>query len=204
MTKAKKAVPTPPRAPTPTPPTRRSDAALRPATPLEVIVSRALDQELEWYFAYAEAALHRASVGILPSYAAVRVLATEPTDEACRARGLELARTVCGCLHGIRSRHASVLRAAYSPRRWPKGLESTFESLAPIVVRLAFAEDPWPERSGHLGLEEAAAWRLSAALQDPAKVKVAHLRAQAQRLLGGAIVAYATARALKAPALGVQ
>jgi hypothetical protein len=97
-----------------------------------------------------------------------------------------------------------VLRAAYSPRRWPKGVESTFESLAPIVVRLAFAEDPWPERSGHSGLEEAAAWRLSAALQDPAKVKVSRLRTQAQRLLGGAIVAYATARALKTPALGVQ
>jgi hypothetical protein len=184
--------------------TRRTDTALRPATPLEAMVSRALDQELEWYFAYAEAALHRDSVGILPSYAAVRILATEPTDEACRVRGHELARTVCGCLHSIRSRHASVLRAAYTPRRWARGVERTFESLAPIVVRLVFADDPWPQRCGHTGLEEAVALRLSTALNDPAKVKVARLRAQAQRLLGKAVVAYAKARALKAPALGVE
>ena len=182
---------------------RRTDTALRPATPLEAIVSRALDQELEWYFAYAEAALHRDSVGILPSYAAVRILATEPTDEACRLRGHELARTVCGCLHSIRGRHASVLRAAYTPRRWPRAVERTFESLASIVVRLMLADDPWPERSGHTGLEEAVALRLSAALVDPAKVKVARLRTQAQRLLGGAVVAYAKARAQKAPFLEV-
>jgi len=183
---------------------RRTDAALHPATPLETLVSRALDQELDWYFAYAESALHRESVGILPSCAAVRILAAAPTDEACRARGHELARTVAGCLHGIAGRHASVLRAAYTPRRWPKGIERTFGSLAPIVVRLAFAKDPWPERSGHTGLEEAAALRLSASLHDPAKLKVAQLRAQAQRLLGGAVVAYAKARAVKAPPLGFQ
>jgi hypothetical protein len=189
---------------TPVPPTRRTDAALRPATPLEVSLSRAIDQELEWYFAYAEAALHRDSVGILPSYAAVRILATEPTDEACRVRGHELARAVRGCLHRIRSRHASVLRAAYTPRRWPRAVENAFEALAPIVVRLVFADDPWPERSGHTGLEEAVALRLSAALNDPAKVKVARLRTQAQRLLGGAVVAYAKARAsVLGPALGV-
>jgi hypothetical protein len=68
----------------------------------------------------------------------------------------------------IRSHRASVLRAACSPRRWPKRIESTFESLPRIVVRLAFAEDPWPERAGHTGLEEATALRLSAALKGPA------------------------------------
>jgi len=36
--------------------TRPTESALHPATPLEVMVSRALDQELEWYFAYAESA----------------------------------------------------------------------------------------------------------------------------------------------------
>ena len=41
-------------------------------------------------------------------------------------------------------------------------------------------------------------------LRDPAKVKVRELRAQAQRLLGGAVVAYARARALKAPTPGFQ
>ena len=187
-----------------TPPSpRRTDTALRPATSLEVIVSRALDQELEWYFAYAESALHRDSVGILPSYAVVRILATEPTDEACRARAHELARTVGRCLHGLRGCHASVLRAAYTPRRWPLAVERTFESVSAIVVRLAFAADPWPQRSGHHGLEEAVALRLSASLADPRRVPVAKLRSRAEGMLGRAIVAYAGARALEGGALGL-
>ena len=76
--------------------------------PLEVIVSRALDQELDWYFSYAESALHRERIGMLPSYAAVRVaLATEPTDEACRGRALELARDGCAkCLDALSGGHA--------------------------------------------------------------------------------------------------
>jgi hypothetical protein len=160
-----------------------------------VVVSRALDQELDWYFAYAEAALQRDSVGMLPSYAVVRILATEPTDEACRLRAHELARAVRGCLHGIAGRHASVLRAAYTPRRWPSAVEKAFDELAPIAVRLSFAKDPWPAPlSAHTGLEEAAAVRLSAALNDPAKAKVARMRRQAQTLLGKAVVAYAKGR----------
>jgi hypothetical protein len=184
-------------------PARRTDAALQPASPLEVLVSRALDQELEWYFAYSEAALLRQNVGILPSYAAVRVLATEPTDEACRVKALELAATVRTCLASLQQPHASVLRAAYTPRRWPPKVQDVFDGLAPIVVRLAFADDPWPERAARTGLEEAAATRLSAALITPSRVPVARLRAQAQRLLGAAIVAYAAARGEQGPALSV-
>ncbi len=184
-----------------TPPRR---TALRSPTPLEVRVSRALDQELEWYFAYAEAALHRESVGMLPSYAVVRILATEPTDEACRTRAHELARTVQACLCRLPGRHASVLRAAYTPRRWPRAVENAFDMLAPIAVRLAFANDPWPVRlSAHTGLEEAVAAQLSAALGGAAKVKVAKIRTQAQRLLGNAVAAYAKARALEGAAVGV-
>jgi hypothetical protein len=205
MPKARRSRPsTPPQAPTPPQRTRRTDAALRPATPLEVIVGRALDQELEWYHAYAEAALHRESVGILPSYAAVRILATEPTDEACRGRALELARMVRRCLEGLSGCHASVLRSAYTPRRWPKAVERAWGSLSAVVVRLAFAADPWPQRTGHRGLEEAVALRLAAELADKKHVPVAQLRAQAQGLLGRAVVAYSKARALEAPALGVQ
>jgi len=204
MPKAKKAVPhTPPPAPTPTPLTRRTDAALRPATPLQVIVSRALDQELEWFFAYAEGALHRESVGILPSYAAVRILATEPTDEACRGRALELARMVRKCLEALSGSHASVLRSAYTPRRWPKAVERAWGSLSAIVVRLAFAADPWPQRTGHKGLEEASALRLAAQLADEKRVPIAELRSRAQGLLGCAVVAYASSRSLEGAALGV-
>ena len=205
MAKAKKTSSNaPPAAPTRTPPpTRRTDAALRPATPLEVIVSRALDQELEWYFAYAQAALNRESVGLLPSYAAVRILATEPTDEACRGRALELARTVRKCLDALSGSHASVLRSAYTPRRWPKAVERAWGSLSAVVVRLAFAADPWPQRSGHKGLEEAVAIRLAAQLAHEKHVPVAELRSRAQGLLGRAVVAYANARSLESAALGV-
>jgi hypothetical protein len=183
----------------------RRTESLHPTTPLEVLVARALDQELAWYFEYAESALQHENVGILPNYVVALMLTTDPSDEALRGRGHELARTVRGCLHALSGRHASVLRAVYTPRRWPKAVEKAFDVLAPIAVRLAFADDPWPPRlSAHTGLEEAAACRLSAALHDPAKVKVGKLKTQAQLLLGKAVSAYAKARASAlAPTLGV-
>jgi hypothetical protein len=188
----------------PSTPSRRTDAALNPSTPLEIMVSRALDQELEWFFAYAEAALHREDVGMLPSYAAVSVLAAKPTDEICRSKAHELAHMVRGCIRVLSDRHASVLRAAYTPRRWPKNVEATFKALTPVVVRLAVAGDPWPAKSAHAGLEEAAAHRLSAALMGKRPAPVAHLKAQAQRLFGSAVVAYTKVRALEGPALSIQ
>ncbi len=174
---------------------RRTDAALRPATPLEILVSRAMDQELEWYFSYAESALHRERVGVLPGYAAVQLLSSESTEDALLARGLEIAGTVRRCLHGVRGKHAELLRAAYTPRAWPKALERDFEGVTAIAVRLAFADDPWPQRPSRTGLEQAAAARLAAGIRSRS-IPVGRLRSQAQRLLGGAIVAYAGLRAL--------
>jgi hypothetical protein len=84
---AKTTTPTNPTRPSTSPP-RRTDAALKPRARLDVLVSRALDRELEWYFAYGEAALLRGDVTILPSYAAVRILATEPEDAARAERVL--------------------------------------------------------------------------------------------------------------------
>lgn len=182
--------------------TRPTDTALHPATPLEIIISRAIDQELEWYFSYAESALHRESVGMLPSYAAVRVLATEPTDDAVRSRALEIARTVCACLRAMPPRDAEILRAVYTPRSWPRNVSRAWGSLSAIVVRMAFADDPWPPRSGRSGLEQAAGVRLSAAISSKS-VSVARLRNQAARLLGGAVVSYAGLRALERSILGV-
>ena len=170
---------------------------------LRMIASRALDQELEWYFAYAEGALHRESVGTLPGYAAVRILATEPTEEAYRGRALDLARTVRKCLGALSGAHASVLRSAYTPRRWPKAVERTWGSLSPIVVRLALAADPWPPGAGHKGLEDAVALRLAAQLAHDKRLPTAELRSRAQGLLGRGVVAYAQARSLESAALGV-
>jgi len=180
---------------------RRTDAALRPATPLEIMVSRALDQELDWFFSYAEAAMHRESVRMLPSYAAIPILATEPTEEAFRARGLEIAATVKRCLVTVRGKHAEVLRTAYTPRAWPKGVEKAFQGVAAIAVRLAFADDPWPERLSRTGLEQAAAARLDAAITAKS-IPVGRHRSQAERMLGSAIVAYAGARSLQPSSMG--
>jgi hypothetical protein len=141
---------------------------------------------------------------MLPSYAVVRILATEPTDEAIRAKGHELARTVKACLHGLPGRHASVLRVAYTPRRWPRNVVKAFDTLAPVAVRLALAEDPWPARSSRAGLEEAVAAQLSAGLVQKSGVPVGRLRAQAQRLFGSAVVAYMAARSLDASGVGLR
>ena len=177
----------------------RTDTALRPATPLEVMVSRALDQELDWYFSYAEGALRRASLPILPTYA---VVASERTDEALRARATEIADAIRTCLVALRGKHAEILRAAYTPRSWPKAVARAFGPVAPVAVRLAFVDDPWPERHSREGIEQAAATRLSAAVVSNS-IAVGRLRGQAERLLGAAVVAYAGARALAPSAFEV-
>jgi hypothetical protein len=182
----------------PRPPTR-VEAGQAPATPLEVTVSRAVDQELEWYFAYAEAALRRDNVGILPSYAAASMAPTD-TDDTVRWRAHGLARAVNDCLSAVPARHASVLRVTYTPRRWPRNIEQTFQALAPIVVRLALADDPWPARSSRSTLEHAVAARLSAGLAVRKKVRlVTRFEPKARRLFGSAIAAYANARARTQP-----
>jgi hypothetical protein len=176
-----------------------TETAFRPRTPLELRVTIALDQELEWYFSYAESALRRDRVGMLPSYATL--LLAEPTDVAIRNRAGEIARIARGCLLSMRPRHAEVLRAVYTPRAWPKNVYKAFEDLSAVVVRLAFADDPWPQRSARAGLEQASAIRLSAALTSKS-VSAARLKNQAQRLFGGAIGAYAGLRALEGSSLG--
>ena len=181
--------------------TRRTDDALHPTTPLEIMVSRALDQELEWWFAYGESALHRDRVRILPSYAAAPILATDPSEEALGAHAVEIATTVKRCLLAVRGKHAEVLRAAYTPRSWPKPVVKAMGPVAAVAVRMAFADDPWPERPSRTGLEQAAAARLAAAIKS-GSVPVGRLRSQASRLLGAAIVAYADARALEPGAPG--
>jgi hypothetical protein len=136
-------------------------------------MNRAVRFELEWYFGYAQAALRRNDVGILPSHVAVSVAPTD--DRTLRRRAKKLAQTVSDCLFCLSPRHASVLRAAYTPRRWPRRIEQSFRALAPIVVRLALARSPWPGQSSKSGLERAVAVQLSRALGG---VKKARLVAQ--------------------------
>ena len=182
-------------------PARPTEAALRPTTPLEILVTRALDQELEWYFSYAESALARDGVGMLPSY--VAVLLTDTSDAAVRNRAREFAHVVRGCLLAVRPPHAEVLRAVYTPRSLPSNVRAAFDCLAPIAVRMSFVHDPWPARSPHGGLEHAAAMRLSAALT-ASKVAASQLRAKAQALLGDAVRSYAGLRAIEGSTLGAR
>jgi hypothetical protein len=172
---------------------RPTERALQPTTPTSIKLSRAIDQELEWYFSYAESALHRERVGMLPSHAAAQV--KEPTDAAIQSRAHEIACIVRGCLLAMQPAHAEVLRAVYTPRTWPKNVFAEFECVSPIVVRLAFAGDPWPVRSARAGLEHAAAVQLSAALTS-ASVSVPKLRRKADALLRRAVVAYSRMRSL--------
>jgi hypothetical protein len=203
--RTKTAAPARPAAATAPPPrTSRTDVALDPATALDLVVSRALDQEFEWYFVYAENALGRDSVGLLPSYASATVVWSNPTDDMLRGKAQQLARTVQQCLRALGDRHASVLRAVYTPRRWPKSVEAEFDVLAPIVVRLAVASDPWPARSAHAGLEDAAAARLSARLVAGKERHLAPLKARARRLFGDAVVAYTKLRAMEGPAFSLS
>jgi hypothetical protein len=178
--------------------------ALNPSTALELVVTRALDQEFEWYFVYAEKALGRDSVGLLPTYAATMAVSSNSTDDMLRGRAQTLAQTAQGCLRTLGDRHASVLRAVYTPRRWPGNVEAEFQTLAPIVVRLMLASDPWPARSAHAGLEDAAAARLSARLIAGRQQHLAPLKARAKRLFGAAVVAYTKLRALEGPAFSLS
>jgi hypothetical protein len=181
----------------PRPPTRMH-AGQAPATPLDVSTARAIDQDLSWYFAFAESALRRENVGLLPAYAAATLSPTD-TDDTVRWRATGLARAVRDCLAAVSARHASVLRATYTPRRWPRRVEQRFQALVPVVVRLALAEDPWPSRSSRSGLERSVAVRLSRALARLKPPSMARLESRARRLFGSAIAAYAVARGRTRP-----
>jgi hypothetical protein len=167
----------------------------------DVLLTRALDQELEWFFAYAEGALQREDVGILPNYVAPRILAGSPNDDAVRFQALELACMVRSCVRALSTRDASVLRAVYTPRRWPKVLTEAFATLTPVAVRLSIADDPWPERTAKKGFETAIASRLATKLLQKGRVPVARMREQARRLFGRAVGAYLKRRSEETPSL---
>jgi hypothetical protein len=162
-------------------------------------ISRAMDQELEWYFVYAETALRRGSVQFVPSHVGALLVASSSSDEAIRAKAHELAETVERRVRALPDHHASVLRAVYTPRRWPPNVEATFHPVTPLAVRLAMLKDPWPARTAKQGLEEAAASRLSARLTTRKATEMARLKANAVRVFGAAVVAYTKVRVLDAP-----
>jgi hypothetical protein len=200
-----RATPSKTTAPTTTPgatPKTPARTSARPRTTRnEVLLTRALDQELEWFFGFAEQAAQREDVGILPNYVAPRILVACPNDAAVRLQALELATMVRGCIRGLPTRDAGVLRAVYTPRLWPKVLTNAFETLTPIAIRLSIADDPWPQRTAKKGFETAIASRLAARLLRKERVPVARMREQANRLFGSAVGAYLKRRSEETPSL---
>jgi hypothetical protein len=163
----------------------------------EVRAAKALDHELEWFFSYAETAHRLGSVTLLPTHLArqlaTQLAAEDDSEEATARRGLELVTAVKIALGAMPTQHAGVLRAVYTPRRWPAAVVREFDNLAPIVVRLVCAGNPWPARNNHDGLETAAAHHLAHLLtQDDAKPGI--LRKEARRLMRSAIGSYIRTR----------
>jgi hypothetical protein len=171
--------------------------AARP-TELEVLVAVAFDQELEWYFSYAEGAKRIGNVSFLPTHESKRLAAIDDSPEATMRRGLELATAVQSTLGAMPAHHAGVLRAVFTPRRWPNAVEREFNHLSAIVVRLTCAAHPWPARNNHDGLETAAAHHLAQQLAHD-RARPAALRKTARGLMGKAVKAYVYARAKGGP-----
>ena len=184
-----------PPAPTPTSPKatppRPADV---PPTALEVDVTRAIDQELAWYFGYAETAARLGSLALLPTYVAMQAAAAGETEEEQLRLAQALAQTVQITLRALPTQCAGVLRAVYTPRRWPLAVVREFGPVTAVVVRLVCAMNPWPERSSHDGLEHAAAMHLARQLARD-EGRPGGLRKDARRLMGSAITAYVRARA---------
>lgn len=168
---------------------------------MEVDISRALDQELEWFFVYGEAALRRGAVQLVPRAFGAELASTHPNEDAFLTKAHALARRVKASLDALPDRDGAVLRAMYTPRRWPRSVEQEFKSLAPLVVRLALVGEPWPARVPGRGLEDAAALRLSAQLVAGKGVRVANLRGRAETRFRSAVMAYTKVRLLEAPAV---
>jgi hypothetical protein len=179
---------------------RRAQASLTPETeactllPGPVQVSKAIDQELSWYFGYAESAHRLGSLALVPPYVAAQLPASSDSEEVMAARARNLVTTVQSALRKVPTQPAGVLRAVYTPRRWPIGVVREFGSLSAVAVRIACTEDPWPARSSHDGLEHAAAQELARRLTQETASPAA-LRKTARRLMGSAITAYVRARA---------
>jgi hypothetical protein len=187
------------RATPPPTPAASSPATDRPPTALEVDVTRALDQELAWYFGYAESAARLGSLVLLPPYVAMQSAGAGETEDDQLRRAQALVSTVKVALRALPTQCAGVLRATYTPRRWPLAVVREFGPLTAIVVRLVCAAHPWPARSSHDGLEHAAAMHMAKQLaRDEGRPGV--LRKEARRLLGRAITAYVRARTQREPA----
>jgi hypothetical protein len=169
-------------------------ANVAPEADLEVAIAQALDQELDWYFSYAESAKRFGNVAFLPTHESQRLAEVDDSDDAIARRALQLTTTIQSSLNAIADSDAGVLRAVFTPRRWPNAVTREFAHLSAIAVRLTCAANPWPSRNNHDGLETAAGHYLAHLLAED-RAQPARLKKAAGALMGKAVTAYAYARA---------
>jgi len=142
-------------------------------------------EDLFWYFSYAEEARHARGVLFLPGVDAMQHEHGVPTYVDVIERARELAASVEDCLEQVDARHASVLRTCFTQRPWSRRIDRAFGTLAPLVVRLAGAKDPWPPRHPGESFEESVTRALSVRISRDAAYAVA-LRKEADALLTAA------------------
>jgi hypothetical protein len=150
--------------------------------------TRAIEEELEWFFNTAES-----DMGARSNFMAMigRAVPITPEDavEACSRY-----RRIRAWLKGIMDSDAGVLQAAYELRDWPVVLYDKLGRLTGIVVRLACALDRWPDQRGaQQALEMIRAGWLAAecSVLNPT---FSRLRGAAQVRFARAHLAYRTVR----------
>jgi hypothetical protein len=138
-------------------------------TPREILVSRALDQEVEWFY--------RTLGGRVPD------------SGAQRTRALVIA----AALQSIASFHRGAISMCHTRKAWPQDVWDEFGRATSLVVRLECALHPSVGDTDVL--EAAAVARLSALIADGDDDALARLRSRARKHYRLAIRALAKARA---------
>ncbi len=164
--------------------------------------SRAVDQELEWFFNSVESDMGLRST-FLASIGRHTAGSHAPSpDEAVDATHAQ--RVIRRCLEAIEETDEAVLRCAYTQRDWPVVLWDQFGRLTGIVVRLACAHETVPEgeRAQEIFEMNHAAWLASEIHRRVIDPMFLRLRTHAQGRFARATAAYARARGNVLPLRG--
>jgi len=164
--------------------------------------SRAVDQELEWFFNSVDGDMGLQS-NFLASLGRHGPGSRAPSpDEAVDASHAQ--RRIRMLLEAIEETHAAVLRSAYTLRDWPVLLWDQFGRLTGIVVRLACAHEAVPEgeRAQDLFEMNHASWLASEIHRIAIDPMFVRLRTNAQGHFSRATAAYALVRGNVTPLHG--
>jgi len=164
--------------------------------------SRAVDQELEWFFNSVESDMGLRS-NFLASLGREGPGSHAPSpDEAVDASHAQ--RRIRVMLGVLEETHVEVLRCAYTQRDWPVVLWDQYGRLTGIVVRLACAHETVPEGQHAQDLFEMnhASWLASEIHRSAIDPMFVRLRTDAQGRFARATSAYARVRGNVEPIRG--